>query len=137
MEDAESVFAIDDVCEEDVISWYSAVLVIGDTVSLRIKFSPLTDSALDGAVIKVDFADDTHLVFTADDLVMGNDGYLYFEITDIPASRYDTEFTVALYAEDAVASDILHYSVATYVHNMKDHPRTGSYVKELYEGAQA
>ncbi len=67
---------------------------------------------------------------------MGSGGCLYFEITDMPASRYDTEFIVAPYAEDAVASDILHYSVATYVHNMKDHPRTGSRVKERYEDAQ-
>ena len=137
IDDAVSVFAIDDICEADLIKWHSAVIVIGDTVSLRIKFRLPAKEDMDGNIIRADFADGTVCVFTQDDLVLGEDGFFYVEIKDIPASRFDTEFTIAMYADEQLASDILHYSVASYVYAMKDNDRTGPRVKEMYEDPQS
>ena len=135
-EDAVSVFSVENVCEQDLIRWSSAAIVIGDTVSLRIKFH-MQENVPDGNVMLVSFADGTDYTFTKDDAVQIADGLFYIEIRDIPASRYDTEFTVAMYADGEIASDILHYSVASYVYAMKDHVRTGSRVREMYEDSQS
>jgi hypothetical protein len=136
-DDAVSVFAIDDIRETDMLKWHAAAIVIGDTVSMRVKFSLTDEEITDKAVIRVEFTDETVYAFGKADLVLGEDGFFYIEIADIPASRYDTEFTAALYEEKEVLSDVLHYSVASYVYAMKDHARTGSYVREMYEDAQS